>query len=381
MLTSKDIKDKAERSYKDFLTSVVKRTAFFPYDIKGNKGSANMPLQTLYPALKNLIEDAKEKKGYGYTLTYREVNTRHAGIITLPDAIFFENIQDYLKYIDHENDFLAFRKAIDLTKKQVPSLLDWIAENPLKCQKYTTEWADILVFAAFFLKNPQPNCYFRQIPIATDLAVLETLKPLLIDILDAILPPLSINAQETDFDNRFGLLTDEPLLHLRFDANTSTFNIENCALPCSFLQRFDAQNIENIYFITDKNVFLSFPIPPLSIAVFWEHTADILQKIAWFSNKNTFFIADINLNMFAELSLMRRFLPKIRPFLMDKNTFETFAQHHETHKNGSNTTFLANLTPEEQDFYTFLLHLTEKNTLRQQNIAHWYLVEKIKKML
>ena len=66
---------------------------------------------------------------------------------------------------------------------------------------------------------------------------------------------------------------------------------------------------------------------------------------------------------------------------MDKNTFETFAQHHETHKNGANTAFLANLTPEEQDFYSFLLHLTEKNTLRQQNIAHRYLVEKIKKML
>jgi len=126
MLTAKDIKDKAERSYKDFLISVLRRDIFFPFHIKGNKGHANLPLQELYPALKHLIDNSKEKVGYGYSLTYKEVNTRHSGIITMPDVIFSENPVDYLKFIEKESDFLAFRKAIDLTKKQVPSLLVWL---------------------------------------------------------------------------------------------------------------------------------------------------------------------------------------------------------------------------------------------------------------
>lgn len=37
MLTAKEIKDKTERSYKDFLLSVLRRDAFFPFHIKGNK--------------------------------------------------------------------------------------------------------------------------------------------------------------------------------------------------------------------------------------------------------------------------------------------------------------------------------------------------------
>ena len=51
MLTTKEIKDKAERSYKDFLISVLRRTLFFPFHIKGNKGNVNAPLQDLFPAL------------------------------------------------------------------------------------------------------------------------------------------------------------------------------------------------------------------------------------------------------------------------------------------------------------------------------------------
>jgi hypothetical protein len=75
-------------------------------------------LQDLYPALKNLIDNSKKKLSYGYSLTYKEVNTRHSGIITMPDAIFFENPQDFLKFMGKEQVFTAFRKAIELTKSK-----------------------------------------------------------------------------------------------------------------------------------------------------------------------------------------------------------------------------------------------------------------------
>jgi hypothetical protein len=216
MLTTKEIKDKAERSYKDFLISVLRRDIFFPFHIKGNKGNVNAPLQDLYPALKHLIEHSKEKIGYGYSLTYKEVNTRHSGIITMPEAIFFENPQDFLKFIDKEQAFLAFRKAVDLTKKQIPALLKWIEDNALKCQKNAAHWDAILKVIHFFIQHPKPNCYWRQLPIAVDLAQLEPFKPLIGELLDFILPPNLINQNETQFELRFNLLYDEPVIRLRF---------------------------------------------------------------------------------------------------------------------------------------------------------------------
>ena len=204
MLTSKEIKDKTERSYKDFLQSVLRRDMFFPFHIKGNKGNANLPLQDLYPALKHLIDNSKEKLGYGYSVTYKEVNTRHSGIITMPDAVFFENPTDFLKFMDKEKAFIAFRKAVDLTKKQVPSLLKWLENNVLKCQKYADDWADILKIVLFFFQNPKPNVYWRQLPIDVDLSAMETHQALIGELLEAVLPPHAINQNETAFEPRFG---------------------------------------------------------------------------------------------------------------------------------------------------------------------------------
>ena len=226
MLTSNEIKEKAERSYKDFLTTVVRKEIFFPHHIKGNKGNADAPLQHLFPALKHLIDHSKEKIGYGYTLTFKEVNTRQSGVITMPDEIFFENLPDYLKFIEKEKDFLAFRKAIDQTKSQIPTLLQWIENNPLKCQKHTSDWSDILKLVQYFIKNHPPHPYWRQLPIEANLSTLETLQPLLTELLTHALPPTAFNALATTFEPRFGLRYDEPIIRIRFlDENISRFQI------------------------------------------------------------------------------------------------------------------------------------------------------------
>ena len=59
-------------------------------------------MDVLFPALKRLLEGAKNKKGYGYTVTLKAVQTRHAGEISMPDEIYFENVEDYVKFIEKE---------------------------------------------------------------------------------------------------------------------------------------------------------------------------------------------------------------------------------------------------------------------------------------
>lgn len=130
MLTAKEFKDKTERSYKGFLQSVLRREAFFLFHIKGNKGNANQPLQDLFPALKHLIDNSKEKLGYGYTVTFKEVHTRHSGIITMPNAIFFENPQDFLHFIDKEGETLF--QALPYERGDLDNLFVPIADAVLQ---------------------------------------------------------------------------------------------------------------------------------------------------------------------------------------------------------------------------------------------------------
>ena len=399
MLTTKEIKDKAERSYKDFLISILRRTIFFPFHIKGNKGNVNAPLQDLYPALKHLIEHSKEKIGYGYSLTYKEVNTRHSGIITMPEAIFFENPQDFLKFIDKEQDFLAFRKAADLTKKQIPALLKWMEDNVLKCQKNAAHWDAILKVIPYFIQNPKPNCYWRQLKLDVDLAELESFKPLIGELLDFILPPNLINQNETQFELRFNLLYDEPLIRLRFlddtfnDEFNNDFNVESLISPSkhplsissdfsiiySKIANWTDIPCDTVFLITDKDVFLSFPKLQNSVAIYWENTMEVLAKINWLNNKTVYFMGDITPKGFEQLSEMRSVLTHLKAFMMDKIVFTIFSQHHQTQKTINTNAFLIHLTQEEQLFYKELLNLKELNGLLQRDIAYSFLEKQLKR--
>lgn len=378
MLTTKEIRDKAERSYKDFLLSVLQRKVFFPFHIKGNKGNANLPLQELYPALKHLIDHSKEKMGYGFTLTYKEVNTRHSGVMTMPDAIFFENPKDFLQFIEKESDFLVFRKALEVTKRHVPVLLVWIEENVLKFQKNAPIWEDILKIVLYFHQNHLPNCYWRQLPVSVDLAEMEAHQILIGELLEVILPFSAINHEEKQFEPRFGLRYDEPMLHIRFlDKNQTLPFGKNIIFPLSQITDLEDITFEKIFFITDKSVFLAFPNLGKSIAIFWEHNNDILAKATIFSAKQCYCCNDISPKAFQQLSEMREFLPSLLPFLIDKMTFDAFAKHHQTQKMANHSNFLLHLTPDEQVFYQFLLNLEEKNTLLQRYVSHSFLEKQV----
>ncbi len=397
MLTAKEIRDKAERSYKDFLLSVLKKEIFFPFHIKGNKGSAQLPLQELYPALKHLIDHSKEKVGYGYALTYKEVNTRHSGIITLPDAIFFDNPTDFLKFIDKEQAFTAFKKALDATRKHAPALLKWIENNPLKCQKYADEWSDILTLVQYFSQNPKPQLFWRQLPLSIDLPFLEIHQPLIAELLAENGALNAPNLAENDPAARLGLRTDEALLRIRVMDKTHFLTPfgDDLSLPISAWADSDwVEKADKIFFITDKNVFLRFrndaPENQLSLIIFWEHSAAILPKIKWIQTKKCYFLSDISPKGFEILAEMRAFLnfentpdtQFLTALLMDKPTFEAFPQHHQTQKTTTATPttptlFLTHLTPEEQSTYQFLSHLKEKNALSLNDVADSFLEKKL----
>jgi hypothetical protein len=370
MLTNKEIKEKAERSYKDFLLSVLRREVFFPCHIKGNKGNPNLPLKELYAALSNLIDNSKEKLGFGYTVTYKAVNTRHSGEITLPDEIFFENPVDFLKFIEKEADFLAFRKALDLTKRRTPSAIQWITDNPLKFQKYTSDWDGISTILQYFLQNPRPNCYWQQLPLPIDLVNLETHQALIGEILDTLLPISAINAKETRFEPRFGLRYDEPMVRIRWlDDKNMPFPNKDIAF---LLSDFPELSVEKVFFITDKTVFLTFPNSDNSVAIYWEHPSNVVTNLPNLQQKIGCFFGDISAKGMEQLAEMRHYLPNLRNEMMNKTTFEAFSTHHDTVKHTPNTTFLHHLTKEEYDFYQFLVALPQNNALMQRKIPYSY---------
>jgi hypothetical protein len=194
------------------------------------------------------------------------------------------------------------------------------------------------------------------------------------------------------------------MIHFRFldEKERSSFG-NYIALPiskCLFLQE---NQYRKIFFIGDKNVFLSFPNCQNSIAILWDDATrrDVaLQRLTLqcLTHRNPqhelhvsnvslgnetldvavqrlYGVLDISLKSFEQLSEMRNYLPNLQSFLMDKNVFDAFPQHHQNLKNTSPNLFLQNLHPDEQAFYQFLCQNENANTLLQRNISHSFLIK------
>lgn len=381
MITPSQIQKKAFRHYKAFLTAVLTRAHFFPLSIKGNKGKANQPMDELFPALKRLLEGSKSKKGFGYTVTLKTVQTRHAGERSMPDKIYFENVEDYVKFIDKEQEFLAFRKVAMQSQKILPSVLPWMQENPLKVTKNLAVWPSILVVGKYFLDNPKPKIYTRTLPLDLPTTFVENHTAILTDILNAILPPEAINQSATHFEKQFGLLYEEPIIRIRSLAEEvlSDWTIDDISITLSTWQK-QSPKVKNIFISTDLLNFLRFPKHLESLIIYGDASSlNVLHEIEWLVDKTIFLWTDINIEGFLLLAKLRQKNLSIQSFLLDQLTFKKHIDFA-TSSTKNSTTILSGLTPNEQDFLLYLNNLEEKNTLLQKHISQKYLKKKLRQL-
>ena len=269
MISPEEIKKKALRKYADFLRAVIAREAFFPLSIKGKKGSANQPLEILFPSLKLLLEGGKDKQGFGYEVSLKTVNTRHAGAISMPDDIYFDNIEDYLCYIEKEAEFSRFQKIVVPSLKALPALKTWVEKQPLQAMKHLDIWADLMKVCRFFAKNPLPDLYIRDLPIEVAPTFIKAQQTILADLLNVILT--SQHKRDSPiFEERFGLKYDAPTVRMRLlDANLikdfPAF-VEDISLPIGQFQQTQT-SAETAFLIEDKDCFLAFPERAKSVAI------------------------------------------------------------------------------------------------------------------
>lgn len=327
MITPAEIQRKAKRQYSTFLSAVLTRERFFPLNIKGNKGKASDEYEKLFREIKRLLESEKQQLGYGYTVTLKTVNTRHAGQISMPDAIFFENVEDYVKYIGKEEEFLAFRKAVQFTHKHLPGLKIWMADQPLKVIKHLNQWENIVKTISYFLEHPLPKVYARQIP-NIPATFIENYKNILTEILNSLLLKEAIQEEETHFARRFGLKYDEPIIHIRsLDGNLENLPLSNLALPIGEFQNL-AIAPEKVFVISDKINFLRFPNCQNAIAIWGEtEILPFLKVFSFVQKTEMYFWGDISILGFEQLSMLRQGFPNIQSLLMDIQTLESYENH------------------------------------------------------
>jgi hypothetical protein len=374
MITPKEIKDKTERKYISFLQSLVEQRPFDRLVIRGDKSYTKSSLSEFEREIQLIHSHSKEKKGFGYSLVFQKVKTKYLGTQDLPTSIFFDNENDFLKFLGKENEVNSFKSNVEIILREFPALKDWIIKNPKKVIDNSNEWQSILQVCKYFKQNPKPNLYLRELPIKVHTKFIERNKSIIRELLDVLIYE-HVNSEEKEFEKRFYLRYAEPQIRFKvldkIISDRFLSGIDDIAIPVSQFEKLELP-IRKVLVVENKTtLYTTLTLPKMddTIAIFGSGFSVFnLRKVRWFDNLKLLYWGDIDVQGFEILSQFRSYFPQTKSILMDKQTFEKFFED----ENGTPTNISTklNLTDEEQQLYDILK--TKNWRLEQEKIPFNY---------
>jgi hypothetical protein len=355
MISPNEIKLKAKRKYRNYLQAILNEIDIFPLIIIGNK-KPRQSIPEFKKELNDLITFSKEKKGFGYTISYEERKTKSLGTQSFPSSIYFETTQDFEKYLKVEKEVKQFIADYNLIINNFPELKHWLEKFPNKVIANSGNWTDIIRVCKYFKSNPKPNLYIRELPIFVHTKFIETNTSVLKELLDIIIEPF-INKGKTIFEKRFNLKYSQPLIRFKIlDLKISKNHfsgINDISIPINQFNSLNL-NLEKVIIVENKTnlhtIALTLPEVEKTIVIFGSgFKVENLKNAEWLSKLDILYWGDLDVQGFEILSQMRNYFPQTKSFLMDETTFNKFFEND----NGtlSNVNGSLNLTKIEMNIY------------------------------
>lgn len=374
MINPNEIKTKAERKYVSFLQSVVQEIPFSRIVISGDKTYNKTTIFDFQKEILALVNQSKEKKGFGYTLDYQTIKTKTIGTQQLPTSIYFDTEKDFLKFLGKEKEVENFINDWQIIHNDFPELKDWIIKNPTKIIQNQSKWESILKVCNYFKNCPKPNLYIRELPANVHTKFIETNQNIITELLDIIIQN-HINLNEREFEKRFSLKFREPLIRFKIlDKNISDSyfsGLDDISIPISQFESLKLP-LKKVLIVENKTTLyttLTLPKMDKTIAIFGQGNAVTnIQNTKWLNDITVLYWGDIDVHGFEILSRIRKYFNHTKSVLMDKTTFEKYFENDAGKPSTDTTTF--NLTENEKELYNLLK--TNNWRLEQEKIPFDY---------
>ncbi len=378
MITVEEIKLKANNLYTDVLRAAITGESIFPKSIRSNK-TLPKDFAEMNNQLKPLVASSKDIKGFGYTIQYKKVNTRLHGSQHIPDAISFDNLDDYLNFIGKKKEYTLFVTDLQLILNVHPELKAVLLKTPSLVITNHSFWPELLKVCHWFQNSHEPNQYYiRELPIAVHTKFIEGQQSVLRVLFDALIGD-RINAEEKGFEKRYSLKYAEPLVRLR--ALDKSLFIEGRFTDISApLSEFAANtiNCDRIIITENKMNFLTLPPLPGTVAIWGGGFAiENLKNIDWLKGLPVYYWGDLDEHGMQILSQLRKYYPQTISFLMDLETLRAFEHYWDT---GAicQAEELPFLSSEEHEVFIFLK--SHSIRLEQEKIPQHFVDERLKKL-
>lgn len=336
-----------------------------------------------------LVGMARDQRGFGYELVWRDINHRQLGRNRIPVAARILSEEDALRIVGRAADARRFDRLAKMTLEAFPDLRSWLHRQPLKLLAYAEAWERILAVLRWFKAHPRPGIYLRQLDIeGVDTKFIESHKALLAQLLDDIMPPETILASANgvrQFESRFGLSTKPALIRFRLlDPGCYIGGLSDLSIPVAQFAALESK-VERV-FVTENDVnALAFPPVRAGMVVFGGgYGIDRLAQAAWLRGRDVLYWGDIDTHGFAILDRFRSHVPHARSMLMDLATLETHRSLWG--REDASTRFtgeLGRLTDDERQLFVELRDDVHAKHLRmeQERIPYAWVVDAIRNAL
>ncbi|VAX36118.1 FIG005429: hypothetical protein [hydrothermal vent metagenome] len=368
------IQNKAQKLFLPYLKSIARGEDFFPRDVPFKKLDLKQDYSCLRTEVAELIKYAKGARLSGYTVEFKKVLSRKYGEQSLPQRIYFESQKDFCAFIDKTKEIQAFKQDIVLICA-FPLLDAWAGRNARKIFENHGQWESLLKVVDYFIRHPKPYLYIRQLPIEVHTKFIEEHQGILKNLLDAVLSEENICLGMTDFDQRYYLKYEEPLVRVRYlDRDlTEDMAIRDISVPISQVAKIPSRR--RVFIVENKMNFSTFPSVSDAVIIWGKgFSVSNLTYIPWLKDAEIIYWGDIDGHGFQILSLARIYFPQTQSFLMDRKTFDHYKKYI---VKATEIKIISDeqLTEEEKK----LFHYITRHNLRleQEKIEHAYLRQRL----
>jgi hypothetical protein len=375
MITPEEIRQRAERAYPRILAAWAKGElgAQFPMRLTANLSTNSGDIPATIAAIDRLRAKSKAQSGAGYSIQWKQTRSRDLGNNLFPSQITIETLDDLLSLSGKQKHFAASCRVAERLRDQLPGLADWIVDHVRELADIAEPLDGLIQVARFFLDNPWPDCYARQIPVAVDTKFVERRQSVLRQWLDALLPASAIQPGESKFALRFGLRDGQPHTTIRtLDAELQAelgLPFDELSLPLRHLAMLKVQ-AATVVIVENRLNLLTLPPMIRGMAIRGEGKAVTrLARLAWLADNYALYWGDIDVEGFQILSTLRSIFPHVRSILMTDAVLHDHPQLV-VEGNGTMCSEPPNLTDEERS--AFRECLNQNKRVEQERLPQSY---------
>lgn len=377
-MTLADLRNKASRKLNTVLRAMILEAEIFPLLIPIAKPKTTAPLSELRATNQLIHSQSKETLGHGYTIEWETVNSKRHGKNDFASKLSFNSAEDFLGYVGAMHEAQLILSNVSILCKWSPSrpTRPWCAEHLALVRKSAEVIENAIKVLTYLSAHPGSGLYARQLPIQVPTKFFEHERALLEALAQAFAPECLVQENGT-LEERLGLMTKESLIEFRsLDPKIQSLPFGHAMATTRELAEnahyFD--EFETVIVIENHIPFLTLLDQPKTLAIMGNGFAvHRLSKISWMSKKRLFYWGDIDLSGLAILAKFRESHPAVQSIMMEKQTFQAFANYQKSHHAEQiiADSLLHHLTDEELD----IVNALQKNgglRLEQEHIDFAY---------